>query len=57
MAGLVFCAPALPDEGGKLVSPTLGQQLRFLFARGLMSRDDTGLRYIRRVAGRTAATR
>lgn len=52
VAGLVFVAPALPDEGGQLMSPTLGAQLRLFAARAILAQDDPGVKYVRRVIGR-----
>lgn len=50
--GVVLICPALPDADGRLFTPTLGTQLRLAATRALLSRDDTGRRYVRRVIGR-----
>lgn len=52
VSGVVLVCPALPDADGRLFTPTLGTQLRLAATRALLSRDDTGREYVRRVIGR-----
>ena len=51
VAGLVFVAPALPatPEHSFQRQATFGTQMRIVIGRAIMSNDETGVRYVRRM--------
>jgi len=51
IAGLVFVAPALPatPEHSFQRQATFGTQMRIVIGRAIMSNDETGVRYVRRM--------